>query len=144
MFIIKSNHPDCGWCVWGQSSTKERRQISGWSGWWSAPRGTLPLAWVLFGRLGQAGGRGSRVSASLAPPHHVAVVLDHMLKQKKVKIFTRTFCHFIMLDFQTLHYWQLNVYITYERFHHLKATRTLHRHHNNLWEGIAARFRIWS
>ena len=46
-----------------------------------APRGTFPVAGVLFGGRGRVGGRMGRVSARLATSHHVTVVLDHMLKQ---------------------------------------------------------------
>ena len=46
-----------------------------------APRGTFPVAGVLFRGRGRVGGRMGRVSARLASSHHVTVVLDHMLKQ---------------------------------------------------------------
>ena len=49
-----------------------------------APRGTFPVAGVLFGGRGRVGGRMGRVSARLAPSHHVTVVLDHMLKQNQL------------------------------------------------------------
>lgn len=47
----------------------------------SAPRGTFPVAGVLFGGRGRVGGDMGGVSARLAASHHVTVVLDHMLKQ---------------------------------------------------------------
>ena len=46
-----------------------------------APRGTFPVAGVLFGGRGRVGGSMGRVSARLSASHHVTVVLDHMLKQ---------------------------------------------------------------